>query len=69
MWMLLYVLMLQVEVQNVIIWILLFSLAAAAMKELWDDKVKRIRETSPYGHLPNWSILVINCITCSCVMK
>ena len=25
------------------------------MKEMWEDKVKRIRERSPYGHLPNWS--------------
>ena len=29
--------------------------AAAAMKEMWEHKVERIRQTSPYGHLPNWS--------------
>ena len=31
--------------------------SAAAMKELLADKEQRIRESSPYGHLPNWSIL------------
>ena len=31
--------------------------SAAAMKELLADKEQRIRENSPYGHLPNWSIL------------
>ena len=29
---------------------------ASAMKEPWEQKVKRIRASSPYGHLPNWSI-------------
>lgn len=32
-----------------------FSLTASAMKEPWEVKVKRIRESSPYGLLPNWS--------------
>lgn len=31
--------------------------SAAAMKEPLEDKQRRIRENSPYGHLPNWSIL------------
>ena len=35
----------------------LFSFPASAMKEPWEDKVQRIRASSPYGHLPNWSIL------------
>jgi hypothetical protein len=25
--------------------------------ECWEDKVQRIRKTSPFGHLPQWSIL------------
>lgn len=29
------------------------------MKEPWEDKVRRIRETSPYGHLPNWKLLSV----------
>jgi phosphatidylinositol 4-kinase len=37
--------------------------SASVMKELWEDKVKRIRESSPYGHLPNWR--TFNDITCS----
>ena len=33
------------------------------MKEPFDDKVRRIRESSPYGHLPNWKLLsvIIKC--------
>lgn len=31
--------------------------SAAALKEPWEDKVARIRETSPYGHLPNWQLM------------
>ena len=37
-------------------------LTAAALKEPWDNKVIRIQKSSPYGHLPNWSILVCNTI-------
>ena len=33
--------------------------SAAAMKEPWLDKVQRIREASPYGHLPNWRLLSV----------
>lgn len=37
--------------------------SAAAMKEPWDEKVKRIRESSPFGHLNNWKLLpaIIKC--------
>ena len=37
--------------------------SAAAMKEPWQEKVNRIRESSPYGHLPNWKLLtaIIKC--------
>ncbi|XP_071955463.1 phosphatidylinositol 4-kinase beta-like [Antedon mediterranea] len=37
--------------------------SAAALKEPWDEKVRRIREASPYGHLPNWKLLsvIIKC--------
>ena len=33
------------------------------MKEPWEEKVRRIRESSPYGHLPNWKLLsvIIKC--------
>ncbi|KAH9513632.1 Phosphatidylinositol 4-kinase beta [Bulinus truncatus] len=31
--------------------------SAAALKEPWEDKVARIRESSPYGHLPNWQLM------------
>ena len=30
--------------------------SASVMKEAWEDKEKRIRAASPYGHLPTWSI-------------
>lgn len=37
--------------------------SAAALKEPWDEKVKRIKESSPYGHLPNWKLLpaIVKC--------
>ncbi|KAK7015186.1 Phosphatidylinositol 4-kinase beta [Halocaridina rubra] len=33
--------------------------SAAALKEPWEDKVERIRETSPYGHLASWRLLSV----------
>ncbi|GFO28943.1 phosphatidylinositol 4-kinase beta-like [Plakobranchus ocellatus] len=33
--------------------------SAAALKEPWEDKVARIRATSPYGHLPNWQLMSV----------
>ena len=37
--------------------------SAAALKEPWKEKVKRIREASPYGHLVNWKLLtaIVKC--------
>nr|CAB3264848.1 phosphatidylinositol 4-kinase beta-like [Phallusia mammillata] len=37
--------------------------SAAALKEPWEEKVRRIRESSPYGHLPNWNLLtaIVKC--------
>lgn len=37
--------------------------SAAALKEPWEEKEQRIREASPYGHLPNWRLLsvIIKC--------
>ena len=37
--------------------------SAAALKEPWEEKVGRIRDSSPYGHLPNWKLLsvIIKC--------
>ncbi|XP_070534523.1 phosphatidylinositol 4-kinase beta-like isoform X2 [Ptychodera flava] len=37
--------------------------SAAALKEPFDEKKKRIQEASPYGHLPNWHLLsvIIKC--------
>ncbi|XP_045076123.1 phosphatidylinositol 4-kinase beta-like [Coregonus clupeaformis] len=32
---------------------------AVALKEPWQEKVRRIREGSPYGHLPNWRLLSV----------
>jgi len=29
------------------------------MKEPWQEKVRRIRESSPYGHLANWKLLSV----------
>ncbi|XP_061839000.1 phosphatidylinositol 4-kinase beta isoform X1 [Nerophis lumbriciformis] len=33
--------------------------SAVALKEPWEEKVRRIREGSPYGHLPAWRLLSI----------
>ncbi|KAK1894821.1 Phosphatidylinositol 4-kinase beta, partial [Dissostichus eleginoides] len=33
--------------------------SAVALKEPWEDKVLRIREGSPYGHLPTWRLLSV----------
>ncbi|XP_012667191.1 phosphatidylinositol 4-kinase beta [Otolemur garnettii] len=33
--------------------------SAVALKEPWQEKVRRIREGSPYGHLPNWRLLSV----------
>ncbi|KAL4217995.1 Phosphatidylinositol 4-kinase beta [Mactra antiquata] len=33
--------------------------SAAAMKEPWEEKVRRIRESSPYGHLSNWRLMSV----------
>lgn len=33
--------------------------SAAALKEPWETKVERIRETSPYGHLVSWRLLSV----------
>ncbi|KAM8840550.1 phosphatidylinositol 4-kinase beta-like isoform 3-T4 [Spinachia spinachia] len=33
--------------------------SAVALKEPWEDKVRRIREGSPYGHLVNWRLLSV----------
>lgn len=37
--------------------------SAAALKEPWHEKEKQIRDTSPYGHLPNWRLLsaIVKC--------
>lgn len=37
--------------------------SAAALKEPWEVKVRRIKESSPYGHLPNWHLVaaIIKC--------
>lgn len=37
--------------------------SAAAMKEKFEAKVRRIRESSPYGHLPNWKLMsaIVKC--------
>ena len=37
--------------------------SAAAMKEPWEEKVQRIRDSSPYGHLPNWRLMsaIVKC--------
>lgn len=37
------------------------QLIASAMKEPWVTKVKRIKASSPYGNLANWSILSSFC--------
>ncbi|CAG0900584.1 unnamed protein product [Darwinula stevensoni] len=33
--------------------------SAAALKEPWEEKVARVRESSPYGHLSNWHLLAL----------
>uniref|UniRef100_A0A8C2WY63 Phosphatidylinositol 4-kinase beta n=1 Tax=Cyclopterus lumpus TaxID=8103 RepID=A0A8C2WY63_CYCLU len=33
--------------------------SAVALKEPWQEKVRRIREGSPYGHLLNWRLLSV----------
>ncbi|XP_071481215.1 phosphatidylinositol 4-kinase beta-like [Diadema antillarum] len=33
--------------------------SASALKEPWDEKARRIRQGSPYGHLPNWRLLSV----------
>ncbi|XP_055083618.1 phosphatidylinositol 4-kinase beta isoform X2 [Periophthalmus magnuspinnatus] len=33
--------------------------SAVALKEPWEEKVRRIREASPYGHLPTWRLLSV----------
>ncbi|XP_054620083.1 phosphatidylinositol 4-kinase beta-like isoform X2 [Dunckerocampus dactyliophorus] len=33
--------------------------SAVALKEPWEEKVRRIREASPYGHLPSWHLLSV----------
>ncbi|XP_015007549.1 phosphatidylinositol 4-kinase beta isoform X9 [Macaca mulatta] len=33
--------------------------SAVALKEPWQEKVRRIREGSPYGHLPSWRLLSV----------
>ncbi|XP_067094650.1 phosphatidylinositol 4-kinase beta isoform X1 [Osmerus mordax] len=33
--------------------------SAVALKEPWQEKVRRIRDGSPYGHLPNWRLLSV----------
>ena len=44
--------------------------SASVMKEPWEEKERRIRALSPYGHLPNWSILCLLLLrvhVCVCV--
>ncbi|KAI4459127.1 phosphatidylinositol kinase [Holotrichia oblita] len=33
--------------------------SAAALKEPWQDKERRVRESSPYGHMLNWKLLSV----------
>ncbi|XP_061615802.1 phosphatidylinositol 4-kinase beta-like isoform X2 [Phyllopteryx taeniolatus] len=33
--------------------------SAVALKEPWEEKVRRIREASPYGHLSSWRLLPV----------
>ena len=39
------------------------SAPASAMKEPWSHKVERIRMSSPYGSMPNWSIPTHYCLS------
>lgn len=33
--------------------------SAAALKEPWDEKENRVRESSPYGHVASWKLLSV----------
>lgn len=33
--------------------------SVAALKEPWNEKVRRVRKSSPYGHLPSWHLLSV----------
>jgi len=33
--------------------------SACVLKEPWEDKVKRIRDSSPYGNIPTWNLLSV----------
>ena len=33
--------------------------SASALSEPWEDKVERIKNTSPYGYMPNWRLLAV----------
>lgn len=33
--------------------------SAAALKEPWNEKERRVQETSPYGHLASWKLLSV----------
>ncbi|XP_075994997.1 phosphatidylinositol 4-kinase beta isoform X2 [Genypterus blacodes] len=33
--------------------------SAVALKEPWEEKARRIREGSPYGHMPTWRLLSV----------
>ena len=33
--------------------------SARALKEPFSEKIKKIRESSPYGHLPDWNLLPV----------
>ena len=33
--------------------------SASALKEPWDEKERRVRESSPYGHLSNWRLMSV----------
>lgn len=37
----------------------LFFHIAAVFAEGWEEKMNRIRATSPYGHLPSWQLLSV----------
>jgi len=33
--------------------------SAAALKEPWEEKERRVRESSPYGHMVSWRLLSV----------
>jgi len=33
--------------------------SASVLKEPWQDKVERIKDSSPYGHLPGWQLMSV----------